>query len=337
MKFHKISVVMPVYNGEKYLSEAIESILCQTLSDFEFIIIDDGSTDKTLDIIQSYMRHDGRIVLISRENRGLIASLNEGLDSAKGKYIARMDADDISCKARFEKQYLFLEENPDVGVCGSWAEVFGENIKTKVWKMPFADKELRPRLIFSVPFAHPSVMMRREIIDETGLRYHPKYKNAEDYKFWLDLSKYTQFSNIQEVLIKYRYHNQSISRLADNKNSADRFEVISQIQREAICLIGLRPSKEELRLHFLVALNERISKNAFDSDQLNAYFYKLMDGNVGDVFFDQKQLYKFLSRRYFVSVALSSMREKSFNISVLGKAMFWAGGYYVLASRFFSR
>ncbi|HAS7841575.1 TPA: glycosyltransferase family 2 protein, partial [Vibrio cholerae] len=143
MSSPKISVVMSVYNGEKYLGEAIDSILKQTFSDFEFIIINDGSTDKTLEIIKSYMKKDDRIVLVSRENKGLIVSLNEGLDLAKGQYIARMDADDISIKSRFEKQIEFLDSNPDIGVCGTWVEVFGENIKSKKWKMPTQDPDLK--------------------------------------------------------------------------------------------------------------------------------------------------------------------------------------------------
>lgn len=161
-----ISVVMPVYNAELYLDEAIQSITNQTYKKFEFIIINDGSTDKSLEIIKKYKDEYSRIVLISRENKGLVFSLNEGISKAKGKYIARMDADDISLSTRLEEQVAFMEENQEIGVCGSWVEVFGDNRKNTIWKMPKSNEELKTRLLFSVPVAHPSVMMRKEILDK---------------------------------------------------------------------------------------------------------------------------------------------------------------------------
>lgn len=139
-----ISVVMSVYNAEKYLDEALQSILNQN---FEFIIINDGSTDKSLEIIEKYKYQDTRIVLISRENRGLIASLNEGIELAKGKYIARMDADDISLPNRFEEQLKIMENDKEIVVCGSWINVFGENRKDKVSKYFEHDKQIKANLI----------------------------------------------------------------------------------------------------------------------------------------------------------------------------------------------
>jgi len=115
----KVSIVMSVYNAQKYLDEAIESILNQTYSNFEFIIINDGSTDKSLEIIENYAKKDSRIIVINRENKGLIYSLNEGIRKANGKYIARMDADDISLPQRLEKQVEFMEKNKNIGICGT--------------------------------------------------------------------------------------------------------------------------------------------------------------------------------------------------------------------------
>ena len=121
-----ISVVMPVYNGDKYLQEAIESILNQTEGDFEFIIINDGSTDDSPALIDKYRELDSRIKVITQENKGLISSLNTGIDEAKGKYIARMDADDVSLPERFRTQLEYMEKNSKIGACGSWAKVFDE-------------------------------------------------------------------------------------------------------------------------------------------------------------------------------------------------------------------
>jgi len=150
-----ISVVLSVYNAEKYLVEAIKSILNQTFKDFEFIIINDGSTDKSLEIIESYQKEDERIILISRENKGLIASLNEGIEKAKGKYIVRMDADDISLSTRFEEQVKIMEENQNIGLCGTSVIVFGNNIKNDVWKLSKDDKTIKTELLFSSPLFHP--------------------------------------------------------------------------------------------------------------------------------------------------------------------------------------
>jgi glycosyltransferase involved in cell wall biosynthesis len=324
MRAPSITVVMSVYNGEKYLAEAIQSVIDQTFTDFEFVIIDDGSNDNTLEIIQSFMSSDSRIVLRSRKNKGLVASLNEGLAIAKGKYVARMDADDISLPTRFEKQFSFLENNFDIGVCGSWIEVFGENFKKKLWKMPTRDEELKPKLLFSVPFAHPSVMIRKNIIDQSGLRYKTDYKDAEDYKFWLDLSTHTQFSNIPEVLIRYRYHKESISHVADYKCGDERFQTISSIQKEVLSLFDVKLSPENQKNHFIVALNERVKYNCIDLTKIREHFKFLLKSNQKHKIFNQKSLYFLLARKYFVVTVLAATSNRS----RLGSAFF--SGMFIL-------
>ena len=137
-----ISVVMSVFNTEMYLNKSIESILKQSYKNFEFIIIDDGSTDSSLSIILNYMKKDKRMVLISRENKGLPYSLNEGIDKSIGKYIARMDADDISLSTRLAEQIEFMEKNNEIGIVGTWIEIFGNNISNKISKHPKYHNEL---------------------------------------------------------------------------------------------------------------------------------------------------------------------------------------------------
>jgi glycosyltransferase involved in cell wall biosynthesis len=328
-----ISVVMSVYNAEKYLDEAIKSILSQTYRDFEFIIINDGSTDKSLEIIKKYQDQDERIVLISRENKGLIASLNEGIEKARGKYIARMDADDISLPTRFEEQVEFLDKNQDIGVCGTWVEVFGENRKPTIWKMPINEDELKVRLLFSVTFAHPSVMIRKELIGNHNLQYKKEYKHAEDYKFWVDFSKYTKFANIPKMLFRYRYLETSVSRVADNAKDEQRYQTISSIFKEMLNELGVKNTEEENRLHFIIGLNERIAKEDIDFNFLHKYLTKLIEANKITKVFHQKYLEKYLAKKFLI-VVYYKMRKKDFSfLSAVFCRLFWIGVFGVVKDR----
>ncbi|HOL87585.1 MAG TPA: glycosyltransferase family 2 protein, partial [Defluviitoga tunisiensis] len=209
MREPMISVIMPVYNGEKYLPEAIESILNQTYKNFEFIIINDGSTDRTEEIILSYK--DDRIIYVKNEkNLQIVESLNKGINLAKGKYIARMDADDISLPKRLEKQIEFMEKNTHVGVCGTWMKTFGE--KNEVWKMPISHDEIVVSMLFNSCIMHPTAVIRTKVLKENNLYYDQKYNKVEDYELWTRLVKYTQFANIPEILLKYRIFENDSSR-----------------------------------------------------------------------------------------------------------------------------
>jgi len=330
-----ISVIMSVYNGETYLKESVESILKQTFKDFEFIIINDGSTDKSLEIINRYKKLDDRIILISRENRGLIASLNEGIKKAKGKYIARMDADDISLATRFEEQIKFMEENPDIGVCGSWIEVFGENKNDTIWKMQKSNDELKVRLLFSVPVAHPSVMMKKDIIDKYNLKYKEAYKHAEDYQFWLDFSRYTNFSNIQKVLFRYRYLDTSVSRVADSSQDDTRYNIIQSIFTQVLKKLNIKNTEEENRLHFTIGLNERIAKEDIDLNVLDKYLTKLIEANQKVNYFDQKYLMKFLSRKFLIVVYYQLKRKNYQMLKILKSKYLYTATYYTLKGKIF--
>lgn len=164
-----VSVVMPVYNGEKYLPEAIDSILKQTFTDFELLLINDASTDNSEKIINSY--NDSRIIYIKNEqNLGLIKTLNKGLDLAKGEYIARMDQDDISSHERFAKQIALFESNLEIGVCGTWFTLFRENHEDQIIEHPEYNDSIKIGLLTSCFIGHPTVMMRKKqlkIIDMT--------------------------------------------------------------------------------------------------------------------------------------------------------------------------
>jgi glycosyltransferase involved in cell wall biosynthesis len=208
----RVSVVMPVYNGKKYLREAVDSILAQTFNDFELIIIDDGSTDSTADILNEYK--DERIKLVKNiQNRGISFSTNKGISIASGKYIAKMDCDDISYPDRFMAQVQLLDENIDIDVVGSWIEYIGQDSQPigKIGTYLGSAMGLRWFTFFNTPLANPAVMMRRRFFDFAG-QYDEKFAVIQDYELWVRSNLASRFSNIQKVLLKYRIHESNISK-----------------------------------------------------------------------------------------------------------------------------
>ena len=209
-----VSVLLPVYNAQDTVVEAIQSILDQTYTHFEFIIINDGSTDASRERILSV--RDDRIRYYENEcNQGLVYTLNRGIDLCRGKYIARMDADDISLPTRFEKQVAVMEKSPNIIVCGTDISYFGDPNKVKYYSNRMSDstslENFRENLIMGPGIAHPSVMIRISVLDEHHLRYDEDYPCAEDYKFWIDLVDYGDFHIIPERLLKYRFSATQIS------------------------------------------------------------------------------------------------------------------------------
>lgn len=205
----RITVLMPVYNCELYIKEAIDSILNQTFTDFEFIIIDDASTDKTVDIIKTYS--DERIKLIVKPlNTGYTNSLNYGLQVAKGEYIARMDGDDISLPERFSKQVDFLDENPEIALCGTALRIIGSDI---IICYPEEHNSIKLNLLKRNCITHPSVMLRKCILDKYSFIYDIAKEPAEDYDLWIRLSAVSKLYNLQEVLLNYRIHEPQVSQI----------------------------------------------------------------------------------------------------------------------------
>jgi len=200
-----VSVVMPVYNTEKYLAEAIESVLNQSFKNFEFIIVDDASTDAGLEIIKKYSAKDKRIKILQNEkNLGIAETRNRGILEAKGKYIATHDSDDISTLDRFQKQVDYLEKHNNVGVVGSYIEIFSEDRKnTSIRKYPENDKDLREIIFFACPIAQPTSMIRRDVFEKVGL-YDKKYPPAEDLDLWFRIGTKYELANIPKILLKYR-------------------------------------------------------------------------------------------------------------------------------------
>lgn len=204
-----LSVIMPVYNAEKYVYEAIDSILKQTFADFEFLIFDDCSTDSSRDIILSFK--DPRIrFFASPSNTGYVKHLNDGLIHARGQYIARMDADDVADPERFIEQLDYLNQHKQVGVCGTWIEFIGA--KEGVLEYPVEHQDIITYLLlFGNCIAHPAVMLRRSVLVDSQLSYDASLEPAEDYDIWNRLAVVSELHNLPKVLLKYRVHERNES------------------------------------------------------------------------------------------------------------------------------
>ncbi len=211
----KVSVIMGVYNGDRYLREAIDSILQQTFTDFEFIVINDGSSDNTHSILDSYK--DQKIVkIINDKNIGLTKSLNRGIEVSRGVYIARMDVDDISLPERLERQVKYLDANPEVGLLASSFVYMDEAGNEKIISKPPTDKaKLKELMLQENQFCHGVVMLRRSCIERVG-SYRPEFRYTQDYDLWLRILEYYDIASLSDVLYKYRvtFNNISVAKLA---------------------------------------------------------------------------------------------------------------------------
>ena len=219
-----VSVLMPVYNGEPYLREAVESILNQSFTDFEFIIIDDGSTDKTPEILKSYA--DPRLVVVNQANIGVTQSLNKAINMARGQYIARMDADDISLPKRLQMQVEFLEKHPTVGLVGTSVIHFDEDGKMIMEKLLLTESAwIKEALLSENQLCHGSVMFRRECIEKVG-GYREEFKHIEDYDLWLRIAEHYEVANLAAPLYKWRFNPDGIS--VSHKLEQDRYTALAR-------------------------------------------------------------------------------------------------------------
>lgn len=237
-----VSVVLPVCNGMPYIEEAVVSILGQTFADLELVVIDDGSNDGTFEYLSGLT--DRRVRLIRHDaNRGIVASLNEGLEAAKGRYIARMDGDDISRSDRIAVQVRYLQENPDVVLLGSAIRYIGS--KSRVLKPPATRDAIRAAMLFSAVLCHPAVMLDGEVVRRDGLRY-PNVPCAEDYALFTSLIDRFEVRCLPDVLLQYRVHSNSIGQ---SKN-ARQFASMQGVRRGLLSRwLGIEVSEDELRVH----------------------------------------------------------------------------------------
>jgi glycosyltransferase involved in cell wall biosynthesis len=246
----KISVLMPVFNGEKYVAEAVDSILNQTFTDFEFIIVNDGSTDATSNILAGY--DDKRIKLVSLEHEGLVYCLNKGVELSKGKYIARMDSDDIAFPERLQVQYDFMESHPEIGICGTNYKVLSNNLSKYTSRLPANDTDIRAQMFFHPVFCHPTVLLKKDVMEKSDLKYDKDFFGAEDYRLWIDVMDHTQGAIIPDILLHYRIHSMNVT-VQNNKNFDSKINLLSKIQYFYMQKYGVNISQEECRIftHFI--------------------------------------------------------------------------------------
>ena len=221
-----VTVLMPVYNAERYLSGALESILGQTFTDFQFLIIDDGSTDASMSILRRYARHDSRVCIVSRENRGLVATLNEGLDISRSEFVARMDADDVALPHRLEHQVMHMEVHEDIVCLGGYYQLIDRRGRLLTTMTPPTDHEgiEKEMLAGHTPICHPSAMMRRAAAARVG-GYDPQMMLAEDLDLWLRLGEIGKLANLPIPIVRYRLHGNSLSEQAGLKQRRKALEV----------------------------------------------------------------------------------------------------------------
>ncbi len=297
-----VTVLLPVYNAEKYLAEAVESILTQTFRDYELLIINDGSTDRSAEIIRSFQ--DKRVRLVTNEtNLKLIATLNKGIELARGKYIVRMDADDISLPERLQKQVDFMETHPEVGVCGTWFAPLGRS--GRIVQYPENDESIRIMMLYQTPFCHPSVILRKEVIEKNKISYSSNFIHCEDYELWARLSSHTRFANIPEALLQYRLHENSISASNQGIQRGKTYDVIRLVFQKT----GLTVRNEEIDVFRAVAYSQFKPEKNFivQTDEL---LTQLIVANKKTKYLPEKELCEFAFQKWL---------HLCYNTTALGK------------------
>lgn len=304
MNSPKLSILLPVYNSELFLSECINSILLQTFTDFELLIFNDGSTDNSYNELLKF--NDSRIKIFnSDKNYGYVKHLNDGIQLAKGDFIVRMDADDICYENRFEKLLEFMIKNPDIGVCGSFVKVFGIS-KEYIWKFPLHNDSIKALLPFRIPFVHPSVIIRKSILLENQINYQNDYLPAEDYEIWCKLSRVTNFANLPLILLRYRQHKSQISKEKKTvqQNNSDRvrkeyFKELFLNESDFNFYQNIVNEKIECSLDFLKETERVFNVTKIRNEELN--------------YFDLTAFHNELSLQFFkVATHLSSHKVKTF-------------------------
>jgi hypothetical protein len=268
-----VSVVVAVFDGDKYIADALDSVLGQSFGDFECIVINDGSTDNTAGILQDYAQRDDRLVVVHQENRGLVAALNRGCQGVRGQYIARLDADDISVPDRFAKQVDFLARHPAVAVLGGALKLITPTgVSFYEWQCPLDDRQIKDALQRGNCMRHSAIMMRKDAFEATG-GYRRAFLHAEDYDLWLRMAERFKMANLPDVLVRCRVHphqvsathlrQQTLSSLAAQAAARIRRETgqdpplpVEGVNADALASLGVsgdRVTQELIRRHLLWA------------------------------------------------------------------------------------
>lgn len=313
----KVSVIIPVYNGFPFIKESMQSILGQTLTDFELIIINDGSVDGTADVIKSFT--DERIRVINNpSNKGIGVARNQGISIALGEYCAFLDADDISLPNRLEKQVRVLDHHGNIGLCGSWYKRFNHD-QTMEIRLPLDSNILKSTLIFYNPFATSGIMIRKSVIDKYRLNFDTSYEMAEDYDLWERISQRTDVANLAESLVLYRIHQDQISVKMEGLKSESDW----RIQYRMIQSLGIEPNDKEKSIHTDIGVNWAFEGTVKSIKLTHQWLEKLFRANLEKHIFPEPSFSEVLAERWKYSCLLGTTNGlfafKTFYSSPLNK------------------
>lgn len=325
-----VSVLMAMHNGLPYLQEAVCSILIQSFRDFEFIIVDDASTDGSRAFVES--EPDNRVkLLVNPRQMGLSESLNKGIEASTGKYIARMDHDDISLSARLAQQVSFLDANPDVDLVGTWATTMGSTTQ-QTWRYPLADNEIRSEFLFNSSLVHSSVMWRQSSFQKFGLTYDTGMKRAQDYELWTRAKNHIRFANLPKALVRYRIHPASVGTLFSEEQKI----AAEKVREREIAQLGIEATTAELVLHHAISRWE-FPRTIESLHSLEAWLLKLVELNRSSKTYPASAFGRTLERRWWAAcranvrlgasawrVYISSSIRKLGNPGLAQKTEFWA-------------
>ena len=318
-----ISVVMSVYNDEQYLRQSLDSIFAQTIQDFELIIIDDASSDRTVEIIKEYC--DERICLYQNEiNQGLTKNLNRGISMARGVYIARMDGDDICRPNRFERQIQWLDIHPELMLISCRTHMFGEDDLIS-W-IYGTSKQLQAMMLIRPVLAHPGFMMRRELVEKEGFYYDESYRSAQDYNFAVRVAQRFGIGIVPEILLDYRVHRKQVSSRLGNEQSANA-DRVRKLQLD--CLgIGLDKRQEQVYYAWAQEVRDCDPSYYLEAKELIRVFAK---HNEEKRIYDQKVLVRELKKLLFQWIIRS--KSKKLPVYAFLTCRFQLGDWYLFIKK----
>jgi len=303
---------MPVFNAEKFIEKSLKSLLDQTFSNFELIIVDDGSTDNSLKIVSGFK--DERIRILQNDsNRGIVFSRNRGLSEIRGRYYAPFDADDIARKDKLEKQIQFLDSHPEFAMVGTWAKLIDEKneLLPKKWKLNAPPERIPSIMLFRNYFVHSSIMVRSNLIPSE--KYRAGFDVVEDYKFCADIAMHYKVYNLPEYLIHYRVHDESAMR-----SDKERMKVQDiKIYRYLFDLLKINLSETNLNIIFALKGEQKID----DRDllmEIHNFLEMILLKNLDQQIFDQKQLIKTITNRWLKVCSLIKMHHTKLLSEMIG-------------------
>lgn len=305
-----ISVIMLVYNSARHLKEAIDSILNQTFTDFELLIINDGSTDDSKAIILTY--NDPRIRFFDDQvNKGISARSNQGLSLARGKYVGRMDSDDISQPQRLERQYQYLETHPDITVCGSAFNFIGHNPGDPPfnWVRYYEPAEIKINLLFDGTICNSTALIRASSLQQEQIKFDTGLIASEDYEFYVNISRHFKLVNLRDVLLQYRVSPHQISNTANQLQREKKFLII----RRQLSYLGIEPTGAEMRIHDSMFYAAPIV--SFDYlPKIRKWIKKLCTANAKFKVYDEIVLASFLNELYVANQVALKRKLKTLSL-----------------------